>query len=344
MRSGKTLRERFRLKPPGPALALFFLSPVLGELVSGYRAPLDFFSPLNLVITIVPYGCGALAVRELLVRRRKGWISLILLGAAFGLVFEGLVTRVIFNPDWEDLGVLAAYGRAYGVNWLLAACLVHFHAAVSISGSILLVEMLYPHRRGETWLGFPGLIGCCLGLLGWGLVLGLFVHYVPPLSRMAGLIALAAFLIALALNLPARKPAPRKRSAPRPLFFGLIGGIGMTLVMCGTYLLPEAPLRPPQGAAIAFLAAVVLAELWLLTRLNGAGAFWTDRHKLALVAGFLSFFLAFGLVQDFTAFTGRGLVALAAVFLLGRLWAVLRRREGAAAAGYDHDTNRDVPS
>ena len=114
-----------RLAHPTPAQVLFFLSPVLGEVVSSYQSPLQFLNPLSFVITVFPYGCGALIVRELLVRRRKGWISLVLLGLAFGLFFEGIVTRVIFNPAWEDLGALATYTHLHGFNWTLAVASQH---------------------------------------------------------------------------------------------------------------------------------------------------------------------------------------------------------------------------
>src|SRR5512145_853901 len=138
-----------RLANLTPAQTLFFLSPLLGELVSGYLSPLEFLNPISFVITIFPYGCGALIVRELLVRYHKGWISLVLLGLAFGLFFEGIVTRVIFNPNWEDLGALADYTHVHGFNWTLAVGIVHFQAVISIICAILLAEMIYPDQRDQ---------------------------------------------------------------------------------------------------------------------------------------------------------------------------------------------------
>jgi hypothetical protein len=311
----------------GPALALFLIAPVLGELVSAYQAPLEFLNPLRLAITLVPYGCGALAARELLVRRRRGWASLVLLGLAFGLIFEGLVTRVIFNPNWEELGALSGYGRAYGVNWILAVGIVHFQAAVSIVSAVLLAEMLYPQRRDRAWLGTPALIGCCVALPGWALVLGIFVPYVPPLAAALGLVGLAGALIGLALTVPARPFIVRQRPAPPPRVFGLVGGAGMTFIMIGTYVLPEWASRPPAALVFTGLLVATCAEFAALTYLNGAGAAWTDRHRLALVAGFLAFFLTFGIAQDFTTFAGRSLVSLATIWLLRRLWVAIGRRQ-----------------
>ncbi len=301
-----------------PALVLFLLSPVLGELVSGYRTPLEFLSPLNFSVTIVPYGCGALAVRELVVRCRRGWLSLVLLGAAFGLLFEGLVTRVIFNPGWEDLGALAGYGRAYGVNWILAVGVVHFHLAVSIVCAVLLAEMLYPARRAEPWIGRPALAVCCGVLPGWTLVIGALSGYVPPVDGTLALLSVVALLVAAALSLPGPGGEPRKPFA-RPALLGLVGGAGMTLMMVGTWGLPEWAARPPALAAFAGLVLVACAELGTLTWLNRAGAGWTDRHRLALIAGFLAFFLVFGAVQDLGSFAGRSLVSAATIWWLSRL-------------------------
>jgi hypothetical protein len=143
---------------------LFFLSPVMGELVSAFLSPLEFLDPVRLAITLVPYGCSAIAAREIVVRRRKGFASLLLLGLAFGLLFEGIVTRVLFNPQWGKLGPLASYGRAHGFSWVLAVGIVHFQAMVSIVCPVLTVEPLFPARRRESWVGGPTLLLSCCAL------------------------------------------------------------------------------------------------------------------------------------------------------------------------------------
>jgi hypothetical protein len=305
-----------RLANMTPAQVLFFLSPVLGEVVSSYQSPLQFLNPLSFVITVFPYGCGALIVRELLVRRRKGWISLVLLGLAFGLFFEGIVTRVIFNPAWKDLGALATYTHLYGFNWTLAVGIVHFQATVSIISAILLAEMLFPNQRHESWISTRTLVRCCVVLPGWTLVIGLFVRYVPPLPGAVALIGVVGVLIALAL--------PRQRPTPPPLVFALVGGIGMTLIMLGTYIVPELSFRPPVGITFVALLVLVLAEFVILTVMTNGGAAWTDKHRLALVFGYLAFFLVFGIGQDLESFTGRSLVSLFTIYQLRRWWLDLR--------------------
>ena len=62
-----------------PAIILFFLAPAIGELLSGSAPPVEFFNPIGFVILAALYGSGAILVRELTFRWRKGWLSLFLL-------------------------------------------------------------------------------------------------------------------------------------------------------------------------------------------------------------------------------------------------------------------------
>jgi len=320
-------RLRTRLAHLTPAQTLFFLSPLLGEVVSAYQSPFDMLNPLKLVITVVPYGCGALIVRELLVRRQKGWISLVLLGLAFGLFFEGIVTRVIFNPHWEDLGDLGEYSHRYGVNWTLAVGIVHFQAAISIVCAILLAEMIFPAQRHASWITTGKLIRCALVLPGWTFVIGLFVPFIPPLGAALVLLGLTGLLIALALILPAAPLPPRSRPTPRPRTFGIVGGVGMTLIMIGTYVIPSFKYRPPLEVSLVGLLILVAAEFTVLTVMNNGGAAWDDRHRLALVIGFLAFFVVFGFFQDLGGFTGRSLTAVITIWQLRRWWRIVAARE-----------------
>ncbi|MFH2104605.1 MAG: hypothetical protein ABIJ39_14755 [Chloroflexota bacterium] len=51
-----------------PALALFIIAPVFGELFFG-SAPLnEYINPLTFITLSLLYGCGAIIARELVVR------------------------------------------------------------------------------------------------------------------------------------------------------------------------------------------------------------------------------------------------------------------------------------
>ncbi len=74
-----------------PALVLFLLSPVIGELLSGSSPPAEFFTVFGFTVMSLLYGGGAILCRELKVQWRKGMGSLVLLGAAYGVIEEGLM-------------------------------------------------------------------------------------------------------------------------------------------------------------------------------------------------------------------------------------------------------------
>jgi hypothetical protein len=99
-----------------PAVVLFFLAPMVGELLSGSAPPAEFFNPFSLLTLAALYGSGAILARELVQRWGKGWPTLLALGAAHGVLEEGLMVRSFFDPQWVDLGVLGSYGRWAGVN------------------------------------------------------------------------------------------------------------------------------------------------------------------------------------------------------------------------------------
>ncbi len=104
-----------------PVLTLLVLSPAIGELLSGSSPPLQFFNPLFFMLLVGLYGCGALLVRETVALHRLNAAGLLLLGAAYGIVEEGLMCKSFFNPHWTDTGFLSVYGRAGGVNWVWAS-------------------------------------------------------------------------------------------------------------------------------------------------------------------------------------------------------------------------------
>lgn len=59
---------------------------------------------MNFLVLSLPYGFGALTIREFLIRWKKGWPSLLILGLAYGIFEEGIVVYSVFDPGWSELG------------------------------------------------------------------------------------------------------------------------------------------------------------------------------------------------------------------------------------------------
>src|SRR5215831_14792379 len=103
--------RRLRMWPV--ALALIFLSPIVGEMISGSTPPLLFVQPFFLVFLPAMYGAWALLTHEVIARRRLNWGNALLLGAAFGVFQEALVVQTWFN--YMATKSPSHMGGAYGV-------------------------------------------------------------------------------------------------------------------------------------------------------------------------------------------------------------------------------------
>jgi hypothetical protein len=295
-----------------PGTAVLLLAPVLGEVLSTATPPLTLLLPWILVLQVALYGGGALLCREVAARCRLGLRGLLLLGAAYGVLEEALVTGFWFDPGYQDDVGVGGYGRVWHTNLLLATHLTAFHTAVSVGATVLLVQRAFPGDR--PWVGRRGLVLATLGL----------VVVVPltygdalrgPVLPMLAAVAVAAALVLAAFRL--RPPGPdgtaldarvavRRRPSrwAGPLAF-LATGAHFLLV----YTVPATGLPWPAGLALA-LAPVALAAAHLRGRVDDG---------LRVVAGILSFFL---LLDALVGLAGRydlTVFALAAAVLLRRL-------------------------
>ncbi|HEY59941.1 MAG TPA: hypothetical protein G4N92_04565 [Anaerolineae bacterium] len=266
-----------------PIITLLLLAPLCGELLSSSAPPVEFFNPLTLLLFGALYGCGALLIRELVQRWNKGWASVFILGMAYGIFEEGVVVRSFFDPAWMDLGILGRYGRWMGVNWVWTVMLIVFHAAVSIIIPILLVELIFPSVRDETWFGDKGMWICGLVFLSTVLIAPLFgFHFTLP-----GIIAcLLAIVLLGVVAYHWRDPHPEKMINKQPASSIKIGLISFVLILSFFFIYlvwPEFGL--PVLITIIGLISLPLLAVQLIYRMGGLN--WQDQHKWAAVFGAL---------------------------------------------------------
>lgn len=306
-----------------PALALFLLSPVIGELLSGSAPPSEFFNPVVFALLASLYGSGAVLARELTIRWGKGYGSLLLLGAAYGVVEEGLMVKSFFDPAWPDLGLLGVFGRWMGINWVWAEMLTIYHAVFSIAVPVLLVELACPSRRRERWLGSRAL-GGLTALLAGVVLLGFFglTPYVPPLPQYLSAVLLVILLVFLAWKLPLDREKRGSVQPPRPLYLWAVGLLGTLVFFLIFWALPSL-LPPPPVMLLGVLLVLGFAAFLKRYKWNEG----SDLHRFALISGGLTFFILLAPLQELDKTRtdnpqGMGLVGL--VFLVGLL--LLRRR------------------
>ncbi len=304
-----------------PILFLFFLSPAVGELLSGSSPPLEFFNPVTFMILSSLYGSGALLVRDYARRWGKGWRSILLLGAAYGIIEEGILVRSFFNPDWMDLGVLGTYGRWLGVNWVWAEWLTIYHSIFSITLPILLVELYYPKSRALPWLSAKQkrlfqtvfLAVTVFGLVG-------FPYYAPELliwlpACMAAVFLLAWFAKRLENNVPIQPGL--KVSWRRLVLFGFSVPLAFFFLFYSTII---------PVPAITMLVGVlgVFGYERVLNRWAAHG--FTDVQRLGLATGCLGFFMLFDVILEINGILGMSIVgACFAVILIKLRNHVIRR-------------------
>ncbi len=296
-----------------PALGLAVLAPLVGEYLLGNVS----IRELPALPFLVPmYGGGALLIREVARRTGRGWVTILVLGAAYGVLEPGIFDGSLFNPSFEGLDFTAGYVPALGFS---PYYLLHFaagHAVWSITIPIVLVEALAPGRRATPWLGTVGLAVTAIAYLAGGLLIQVSMRdsgdYHTTAVQAAGTVLGAMALVVVAFLVGRREPVPAATPAPRPLAVGVGAFVGSSAF----FATPEGWPGFMAGAALLAVAAVVVTRL---SRRPG----WRHTHLLALAGGTLFTYAWGGFVltwlkyrMDPVSFVGNAVFALGAVALV----------------------------
>ena len=308
-----------------PVIALLILTPGIPEYLSSS-------SPINAIVLNPPqfvfqllanvglYGSGALLIHDAGIRWKKGWITILLLGAAYGILEEGVALSTLFDPNAGPVGALGFYGHWLGVNWIWAAGIVPFHAIFSISVPILLLGMAIPETRLNPLLARRGTITALLILSLDVLVLMVLVLHVSgywigwptlvlSLLSIGGLVFLSRRIKPRQIDSFGFRPAPSPKRA-------LVVGLSFFPAVLLTQSLGRGAGAP---SPLDFLLVVAIQALYLLyvARKSWGGS---RRSIIALVIGLLVPIMVFGVLAELAL--PLTLVAdIAVVVFFGRLWA-----------------------
>ncbi|WP_428962456.1 hypothetical protein [Micromonospora fluostatini] len=282
---------RGRFRRVAPVLALLVLAPFAAECSWGGFTVVDF--PLVVAFLGPLYGGAAVLIRETARRTGRGWPTIALLAAAFGVVQAGLVDQSLFNPgfldDTEFAGDRAVADRTrvpvLDVSVQQAFSFLGNHVALSICAPIAIVEsFVSPDRRHQPWLRWPGLL--VVGVL---YLLGSLMIFADDTDGRKGfqlgtVQLVVAVLVTLALVAAALLPRWRRDRRRPALAGGLSGGwavaagpLWVGVLGCALHLTAD---LVPGWAGVALrtvLTGVVVAVVVRWSRRPG----WDQRHVLA---------------------------------------------------------------
>lgn len=319
-------------------------TPGIPEYLSGsWKLSLLFINPLNflvfLVLNLGLYTTGALLIREFAVAFHKGWISVFILGIAYGIMEEAIALHTFFQVSGSPVGFLGSYGRFAGVDWVWAFGLMIYHAIFSITLPLMLISVAYPRLKEKRVLG------------NWGLAASGVIY------------AITVFTLNYVVNHTSSRPIPTHFDyllflfllplltiiaylIPRNLmqFRGKTGSGGVPLYILGLLVYPVynvfaiIPLNPLVITRVSPSLDILIHAVLFLAIAMGIVHFMpmieNGKQKLALGLGILTSFMVVSLKEEVSgAAPFIIIVMIIALVLLLRLWAITKRFEKETSIG-----------
>jgi hypothetical protein len=277
------------------ALVLFFLPAISVELLTG-DTPLDvYLGPITFVILNLTYGGTLVVLRETVMRWGKGFPSILLLAAGYGMVNEAIDTKGFFAPHFYAVAGsgLEGFGRHFGINVPWALYISIFHAIFSIMVPLVLVEAVF--RDQKTWIGKKLYVTLIIAVLACSIfsfeVISLgpdFYHYQEGPGPISLILALMATLIFLARVIP---PFETHRWQVRINAVVLFLGGGIFTV---AFLNFPAFIQRTTGSVVAYISCLSFFFVAIPLGFALKIARPTSLEKLALSAGLLVPLMVFG--------------------------------------------------
>ena len=311
-----------------PLLFLLLLTPGIPEYLSASSqltllviSPLIFFGLLAANLGL--YGSGVILIREAMIRWKKGWASVFLLGVAYGIVEEGIALWTLFNPLAQPVGNLGFYGHWLGVNWVWTVGLLIFHSVYSIGLPIFLFGLVFPELKSKSLVSGAGLT---FGI--FGLTIDCFALFVlesviyPNYTPGAGLLLFCGLVIAMLIITARKLPGNFLKVKPSqpawgPRKFAVVGALLFPATLLTGGIAAGASIPP----IIPMILDIIFAILILTRAFKSMGSTNNQEQKVGFGIGLLFPIVVFG----FIASIGIGNVLIVVADLLfvlfsRRLW------------------------
>ena len=307
-------------------ILLFFLSPVLGELLSGSAPPIEFFNPFGFLIITVFYGGSTLLIREAKVRWNLQW-SIIFLAISYGILEEGIMMQSFFNFNHGDLNSLVHYGEYFGIHIPWTISLIVYHATISTLIPIKMVELIWPSYKNTPLLKNRSLIiiGTSVTIITsvmmffiWEQQKDFEIPYEPNPILLIGSLICIILLIALTFYFRNNKISESQIRLLPPWLFSIFG----IYFLFGFILLPYILADNNVSSTITISIQIINLIIFLIfTRYQLFNKENTKHHITSFILGCLMVFCVFfSPINEFiNGATGMLLVGLT-MFILLILW------------------------
>ena len=294
---------------------LLLLSPFVAECISGSSPFFTFFRPSVFLVYVGFYGLGAVLIRETAAHKKLGYASVLLLGAAFGVLEEGILLKSWFDPTWMGAQITSKALRVYGISGLQPFANIVYHAVVSIAAPVVVVESM---TSREPWLTRNEMIVGAVVFGGASVVLSTFNDYEP--AGWHYLLGIGLFGLFSILGLKGVKvPAGVSEYSPGRLW--VLSAVFVVLLFIMFYTLSTA------GVPWVIIMGGALLLYYLYGR-TYSRLVWSKNHYFAAASGVITGLLPLVTIMARTdpAKTGNVGVAVGSVIVL----LVLYRRVAAA--------------
>lgn len=272
-----------------PVIGLFLLSPISAEYLIGYAE--STYHPQDMVwglLVFAPlYGSVALLIREIARRTGRGWPTMLLLAAAFGLIQAGVIDQSLFNPHYgTDLNIpywdterLPTWLGQLGISANLTLDFVSTHIVWSFAAPIAVVECCAPRIADRPWLGRIGiLLMVSLYLAAAAFVFDDHLRVTGFMATKAQLVATAAcaLLLAIAAFLVPVYTRKREGYVPAPWLVAVF-----VLAVLALHIFSSPDWTGVSVSLLVFTGSAALIAMW-----SGRAA-WKSSHVLGLAAAAL---------------------------------------------------------
>ena len=314
------LSKLIRFLKSHPLLFLFLLTPGIPEyLGSASQITSIVLNPPmfigQLAANLGLYGSGVILIREAMIRWKKGWASVFLLGVAYGIVEEGLALWTLYNPTAVQVKSLGIYGHWLGVNWVWTVGLLIFHSVYSIGLPIFLFGLVFPELKSKSLLSMKGIRISVIALTTDSTALFIVDSlFYPNYSPGRGLLLFSGIAISILVFAARRLPGDflkTKLARPKwgPRKFVILGALLFPSTLLTEGFAAQANIPP----IIPFLLDITFAFIILTRAYNSMGVANNQEQKVAFSLGLLLPIVVFGFAS---VWMGNLLIVIADLFVV----------------------------